>query len=131
MNVNDFLKTHPNQPANMDAVVACVKACYACADSCTMCADACLAEDQVERLRRCIRTDLDCAAICAVTGEIVARLTEPDTGLLRAQLQACATACRVCAEDCEQHAGMHEHCQLCAQSCRACEQACNDLLAAI
>ena len=33
------------------------------------------------------------------------------------------------AEECEKHAGMHEHCRICAEACRRCEQACDQLLA--
>ena len=91
-------------------------------------ADACLAEDMVAELRGCIRTDLDCADICEATGRVVSRQTEPDMGLLRAQLQACVAACRACGDACEQHAGMHEHCRVCAASCRRCEESCNRLL---
>lgn len=132
MNVDDMLKTHPLKVTrHLDAIVACVKACYACSEACTLCADACLGEKQIDPLRRCIRMDLDCAAVCAATGPLVARQTETDTSLLRKQLEACAVACRVCGDECEKHAGHHEHCRLCAQSCRACETACNDLLASL
>lgn len=131
MNVEDFLQTHPRKPSNSDVIAACVKACYGCSESCTLCADACLGEDQLERLRRCIRLNLDCAAVCAATGEIVARQTEPDRSLLRAQLEACAAACRICGEECDRHADLHQHCRLCAESCRLCAQACNDLIASL
>ena len=115
----------------MDPLVACIKACFACAESCTLCADACLAEEQIDRLRRCIRLNLDCAAICAATGEVVARQTGMDRELTRQQLESCVTACRVCGDECAPHASMHEHCRLCTASCRACAQACNALLAAL
>ncbi|GAB7046643.1 four-helix bundle copper-binding protein [Catenuloplanes indicus] len=44
-------------------------------------------------------------------------------------LNACSQACTACGDECESHAGMHEHCRICADACRACEQACRDLLA--
>jgi hypothetical protein len=131
MNVNHFLETHPQRPSQLGAVTSCVKACYGCSEACTLCADACLAEEAIAQLRRCIRMCLDCAAICEVTGRVVARQTETDTNLLRRQLESCATACNICAQECEQHSGMHEHCRLCAQSCRACEKACQELLAVL
>jgi hypothetical protein len=31
--------------------------------------------------------------------------------------------------ECEQHAGMHEHGKVCAEACRRCETALNELLA--
>jgi hypothetical protein len=39
-------------------------------------------------------------------------------------------ACRLCADECERHAGRHEHCRLCAQACRTCEHACRHLMQA-
>ena len=85
----------------------------------------------VADLRKCIRTNLDCADICATTARVLSRHTGYDANLTCAQLQACAQACKSCGDECEQHAGHHEHCRICADACRACEQACNELLAAI
>jgi hypothetical protein len=51
--------------------------------------------------------------------------------LVEAQLMACAEACRVCAEECEDHASRHEYCRVCAEACRSCEQACDELLAGL
>ena len=96
MNVEDFLQTHPKPPSNLDTIAARVKACFGCAESCMMCADACLGEGQVDELRRCIRLNLDCAAVCIATGEVAARQTDPDRRLLSAQLQACIAASEVC-----------------------------------
>jgi hypothetical protein len=109
-------------------LVACIDACFDCAQACTGCADACLAEDSVAHLRTCIRTNLDCADVCDATGRILSRHAGADTDLARAALQACITACQTCGEECERHAGMHEHCRVCAEACRACEQACRALL---
>ena len=82
-----------------------------------------------DALAACIRLDLDCADLCDVTGRIVSRQTAFDRELAAAALQACATACRRCGDECELHArhGM-EHCRVCAEACRRCEQACNTLM---
>lgn len=56
-----------------EVLAACIDACVDCAQTCTACADACLAEDMVADLRRCIRTNLDCADICEVTGRVLSR----------------------------------------------------------
>ncbi|WP_217615500.1 four-helix bundle copper-binding protein [Cellulomonas sp. GbtcB1] len=102
-----------------------------CAQACTACADACLSEEMVADLRTCIRTNLDCADSCGTTARILSRHTGYDADLTRAHLEACIAACRACGDECEQHAGMHEHCRVCAEACRACEQACRDLHATI
>jgi hypothetical protein len=114
-----------------DKLAACIRACVDCAQASTACADACLSEDMVAELRTCIRTDLDCADVCAATGRVLSRHTGYDANLTRAVLEACATACRSSGDECERHAGMHEHCRICAEACRQCERACRDLLAAL
>jgi hypothetical protein len=114
-----------------DALLQCIEACIECAQACTACADACLGEDAVAELTTCIRTDLDCADVCGTTGRVLSRRTGYDADVTRAVLEACATACRACGDECERHAGMHEHCRVCAEACRRCEQACRTLLAAL
>jgi hypothetical protein len=127
-----MIRTHPaTTDLDPELLARAVDAAAACAQACTACADACLSEEMVADLRRCIRTDLDCADICEATARVLSRQMSPDTGILRAQLEACVTACRTCAEECEQHAGMHEHCRVCAEACRACETACGELLATL
>jgi len=127
--LSEMLRTHPGaSSAQLTGLQECIEACYDCAQSCTSCADACLADQSVQELVRCIRLNLDCAEVCNSTGNILSRLTEPDVVLIGKQLQACVEACRVCAEECERHAGMHAHCRLCAEACRRCEQACQQML---
>ena len=127
---HDMLLTHPRRlQAEPAALAECIEACFDCAQMCMACADACLGEPDVQMLIRCIRLNLDCDDVCDVTGRLLSRQTEPDWSVLRAQLEACAAACRACAAECERHAGYHEHCQLCARACRRCEEACNRLLA--
>lgn len=127
-----LLETHPRGPAiEAGALVACIDACFDCAQSCTACADADLAEDDVATLIRCIRLCLDCGDVCIATGNILSRQTEFEPKLARPVVQACAQACRICAEECERHAAHHEHCRVCAETCRHCEQACADVLSVL
>jgi hypothetical protein len=71
-----------------------------------------------------------CADICAATGNILTRQTATNTAIIRPVLLACRAACAACADECEQHSGMHEHCRICAEACRRCEAACAALLSA-
>jgi hypothetical protein len=130
---SDMLATYPKDLGGVDRdkLAACIEACFECAQVCTACADACLSEDMVGELTKCIRTDLDCADICETTGRVLSRHTGYDANLTRALLEACATACKSCGDECERHAGMHEHCRICAEVCRQCEQACRDLVTAL
>jgi hypothetical protein len=128
-----MLNAHPADLGSIDKnlLTRCIEACIECAQVCTACADACLSEEMVDQLRSCIRTDLDCADICAVTGRVLSRQTGYDANLTRAVLEACRTACRSCGDEWSQHAEMHDHCRICADACRACEQACTDLLTSL
>jgi hypothetical protein len=125
----DMLETHPRGAAiEAGALLACIDACFDCAQTCTTCADADLAENDVATMIRCIRLCLDCGDVCIATGRVLSRQTEFEPEFARSLVQACAHACRVCAEECERHAAHHEHCRVCAETCRRCEQACDEVL---
>ena len=128
-----MLDSYPADLGGVDkpALAACIEACVDCAQTCTACADACLSEDMVAELTKCIRTNLDCADVCEVTGRVLSRHTGYDANLTRAVVAACLQACQSCAEECERHADMHEHCRICAEACRRCAQACKQLLATL
>jgi len=74
---------------------------------------------KIRRTRRC------------ATGRVVMRQTQPDFGVIRPALEACAAACRACGDQCERHVDHHEHCRICAAACPRFEQSCNDLLGTI
>ena len=129
MQAREMLSTHPDpSPVDQRILTECVEACFECAQACTACADACLDEDMVADLRHCIRTDLDCADICATTGRVLSRQTAPSWDLLKAQVGTCLRACQECGEECRRHADHHEHCRVCGEACRRCEKACDQLL---
>lgn len=130
----EMLRTYPVDLRGVDreALSACIERCLECAQACTACADACLAEEGVAELRTCVRSDLDCADVCHATAGLLSRHSGYDgyqTDVVRGVLEACATACASCGEECERHAKDHEHCAVCAGACRRCEEACRVLLA--
>ncbi|GAA3982776.1 four-helix bundle copper-binding protein [Thermobifida alba] len=128
-----MLETYPESLGGVDRekLRACIEACFECAQACTACADACLSEDTVAELTKCIRTNLDCADLCATTGQVLSRHTGYDANLTRAVLEACAQACKACGDECARHAGHHEHCRVCAEACRRCEMVCRELIASL
>jgi len=131
MSAAEMIKTHPAGPRQQaNELATCVEACFECEQSCSACADACLHEKMVSELVHCIRTNLDCADVCAATGRALSRASKPDAELIRTLLEACATACRVCGNECRSHASKHEHCRICAAACDACERACRQILTA-
>lgn len=95
----------------------CVDACIACAITCTHCAISCLEEKEVQKLTKCIRLDLECAAICKAAAELI----REGSAYAKELCQLCATICIACAEECDKHADMGmEHCRECADACRSC-----------
>ena len=126
-----MLKSHTSPVTHVDKLAACIDACADCIITCNACADACLGGPDPKKMARCIRTDLDCADICAATTAVLSRQTEPDDALIRAQVQSMQTACKACGDECMKHADEMEHCRICGEACRRCEQACKDLLSAL
>src|SRR3954470_22231621 len=115
MHTQAMIATHPQAGGKAnDTLARCIDLCFDCAQTCISCADACLGEEMVAELRQCIRLDLDCADICKATGSVASRRTGKNGPVMRRLIEACAEACRICAEECEKHASRHEHCRVCA-----------------
>jgi len=121
-------RAHPYQPQGIESILECLRTCSECSIACIGCADACMAEDAVADLRECIRVNLDCADLAATTGAVIARLTKPQKAPVKALLNATIESCHSCAQVCENHAAMHEHCKACAECCHSCAHACTALL---
>jgi len=92
-----------------------------CAAECNHCATACLDEQDVKMLAQCIKLDIDCADICALTASLIARGSQHGIHLLK----ECTEVCNACADECEKHAQMGmAHCKTCAAACRQCAEEC-------
>lgn len=129
MHVQEIISTHPHVKGDLNTALArCIEECFDCGQACTSCADACLGEQTVQQLTQCVRICLDCADVCLVTGQIATRRTGSDEQLIASMLRTCQEACGLCAEECERHAQMHEHCRICGEACRRCERACREAL---
>jgi hypothetical protein len=124
--VERMLSNSPNRSViESKTLVECIDACGACVLACASCADACDGErDHLQELRRCVRLNLDCAAICFATASVLSRQLLPDENVFRVQAEACEVVCATCAAECERYAEMHEHCRVCAEACRRCEVQC-------
>src|SRR5688500_16501751 len=102
--VEPMLRSHPKADLQHSKDYAeVINALALCEQVCTSCADACLGEADIGALRRCIRTDLDCADVCATTARLIVRQTETPNELVHAQLHACILSCQLCADECETH----------------------------
>ncbi len=132
MTTIEMLAAAPQQLTVEASLIAqAIDAANACATSCTSCASACLSEGDAAAMATCVRDDLDCADLCAVTARHLARLNASDKQLTLSVLAACIEACVQCAASCGEHREHHEHCRLCEQACNRCENACQALLDAL
>ena len=130
--VRAMFRSHPEHPAHSETITACIDACSLCVETCTACADACLSEKHMESLISCIRMNLDCAAVCAATGSVMARANKAGNRQpLEAQLTTCIAFCRACASECTRHADRHKHCRVCAEACTKCAECCTQMLATL
>jgi uncharacterized membrane protein len=130
--ITRMIETYPAEINNDRQLFAdCIAACQECAEACTACADACLSEEMVAELRKCVRSNLDCADVCDTTARVLSRHTGYDANITRAVLEACIQVCKSCGDECASHAEMHEHCKVCADACRRCEDACRAVLASL
>ncbi len=103
-----------NYHDNKTAIDACLK----CAAVCNHCAASCLQESDVKMMAKCIQHDMECAAICYATAQLLS------LGSMHAAAMAelCAAKCNECATECSMHENLH--CQECAAACKACAEAC-------
>lgn len=97
---------------------SCIAACNDCALACDRCAAACLSEQDVARMARCIKLDIDCAQICHLAMGYMSRGSEFAADIC----EACAEICESCAQECAKHT--MGHCQECAKACRRCAEEC-------
>jgi len=98
-----------------------------CAKVCNEAAHHCLGElkkessEHREHHARAHELTMDCQAFCVLTATLMAR----SSPLSQYAHQACAEACRCCAEECEK--GHDEIMKECAKKCRDCEQMCKSM----
>ena len=102
---------------------ACIEACLRCAAICNHCASSCTREADVQMMAKCIRLDMECAAVCYAAGQLLSLGSSHAHEICR----ICAATCLECAEECANHD--EPHCQLCAATCRACAEECNKMAA--
>lgn len=97
---------------------SCIEACVRCAQECEHCATACLDEQNVAKMARCIRLDMDCAEVCWSASAFMSRGSK----FAHDYCRLCAEICEACGEECRKHE--HDHCQSCADACEHCAEEC-------
>lgn len=93
----------------------------------TACATAMMAHHGSDMLSA-TRAALDCADIAAAAQRVLSRSTATDAGVIRAILEAAATAADRCATECGQHASHHGHCRVHSESAQRVAHLCRSEL---
>lgn len=117
-------KIQKTKDPHSDMMMSCAKACSDCQRACDMCSAHCLAlmTEGKSQHAKTMQLCNDCAALCAVSAQIVAR----HGPLLNVICAACADACNQCAKACEAQKD-DAHMKHCAEQCRICEKACRTM----
>jgi hypothetical protein len=112
--------------------IDCLDSCTACAAVCNEASSHCLSQIEKGSTDRAHHSHahhltMDCAAMCALAAELVAR----QSVLMDAQCNACAEACRRCAEECGKDRENTPIMQDCVRLCRECERTCREMIRAM
>lgn len=123
---NTAVAAHPEDKTEGHAVEH-IKTIGQCALACNEAAHHCLehlkneGSEHREHHAKAHELTMDCQAFCTLTAVLMAR----SSPLAHYAHQACAEACRCCAEECEK--GHGEIMENCAKKCRACAEACRSM----
>ncbi|MFC4263128.1 four-helix bundle copper-binding protein [Ferruginibacter yonginensis] len=96
----------------------CIEACLRCAAICNHCAASCAQSDNATDKAKCIQLNMECAAICYATAELMSL----GSTHVKELAKLCATMCDACADECRHHDD--EHCRETAEVCAKCADEC-------
>ncbi len=99
----------------------CIEACLRAAAACQECASFCLREEEDNMMAKCIQLDMECAAICYASAQLMSLGSSFANDICR----ICADICEACAKECSRHEA--DHCQRCAVECTACAEECRKM----
>jgi hypothetical protein len=99
---------------------ACIDACNSCVQACNECYDVCCRSEQVADYAGCLKILRDCADVCALVSQMIARNSINAKFLC----SICANICDACAKACGKC--QNACCQKCAEICKQCADACRE-----
>lgn len=99
----------------------CIQLCQDCHARCIQLISHCLTLGGRHATPTHIRLLMDCAQLCTVTADFMAR----DSAFHERTCTVCAELCRRCAESCDQIAGDDQLIKQCAELCRRCAESCD------
>ncbi len=102
----------------------CIDACLQWAAICNHCASSCTQEEDVKMMAKCIQLDMECAALCYASAQLMSLGSEKAKEICK----LCAEMCEACGNECSQHTHS-KHCQECAEACKQCAEECRKMAA--
>ena len=105
----------------------CCNTCDDCAKACNKAFHHCVTQAGMGKAphARTAQITADCAAFCELSAQMLAR----NSVLAMLSCQACADACKRCAQECESFDSDLEM-KMCVQECQRCEESCRKMLKA-
>ena len=117
-----FYKINPKgivmEFTDMRTFQQCIKACQMAILACQEC---CSIDIREGGIAKCALINLDCAEICAITVNSMARGSVHHADFCA----LCAHLCRECAAACALHSESKAHCARCKQACETCAKECD------
>lgn len=101
----------------------CIQLCHDCHATCIQMIDHCLALGGRYAAPAHIRLLMDCAQMCTITADFMARTSSFHDRTCR----LCAELCRSCADSCVRVAGDDQTVKHCAELCRRCAESCDHM----
>jgi hypothetical protein len=107
---------------------SCYGACNDCAEACNKAFHHCVEQASAGKPRhgKMAQTVVDCAAFCGLSAELISR----HSTMMVFSCQACADACRRCAQECESF-DTDLDIKLCFEACQRCEESCRNMVKAM
>jgi hypothetical protein len=122
--LREMLETVTLEPASdIDELAAVLQVLTDLDRDSTTCATAMMAHHTTDMVSA-TRAALDCADIAAAAYRVLSRAAASDTNVIRAILEAVATAADRCAAECGQHASHHGHCRVHSQTAQRAAELC-------
>lgn len=112
-----------NQSQKGSVMADCVIDCLDCHRLCTQTAALVLHGGHVHSEAKHLVALLDCAQICMVHADFMARRSPHHAHLAK----ECAEICNACAALCEEHPDPDGKMKLCAEVCRKCAKSCQEM----
>ena len=110
-----------HHPSMAEEMQRCVQLCHDCHATCIQMIDHCLKLGGQYAAPAHIRLLMDCAQMCSITADFMARASSYHDRTCR----LCAELCRSCAESCARVAGDDQPVKQCAELCRRCAESCD------